>query len=325
MGFAALWIYAFHILPREVLAFIPLRIGEYFLATGFCGVDMFLLVSGFGLVYSFEKNPVATFKDYIRFIKKRLWRLYIVFLPATIVIAYFQIWTFPQFVQRLVGVDQLFRDMYSHLWFLPCILVFYFLSPLYYRLYKKVKPKLLFTLLLVALSVTLAYVLRAHIRLDMYAIVHRIPVFLLGFYFGDLSRRETKKTKIVSWIVLVPVTAAGFVYSYLMYVDILPKIMPVSNAFANLFIAPGMVFLLAQLFTLLNKAEVSGAVAKVFAFWGTISFEFYCIQEFAWAKFCEISSIGNTTRQVLCFISVTVASVVLSYLGKMVTKYTAKK
>ena len=75
----------------------------------------------------------------------------------------------------------------------------------------------------------------------------------------------------------------------------------------------------------ISKNKVAGVLPKVFAFWGAISFEFYCIQEFAWSKFCEITSISDNTRQILCFIAVTVASLVLSYLGKLFVRYTSGK
>ena len=62
MGFAALWILMTHewqIVTNETSFFFVTE--NFIKRIGFCGVDIFLLLSGMGLYYSLEKNPVSRF------------------------------------------------------------------------------------------------------------------------------------------------------------------------------------------------------------------------------------------------------------------------
>ena len=73
MGFAALWILAMH----EWRLLIPYGESfwerEVFLKDiGFCGVDIFLLLSGMGLTYAIKKSSVGRF--YFGRIKRILFR-----------------------------------------------------------------------------------------------------------------------------------------------------------------------------------------------------------------------------------------------------------
>ena len=73
MGFAALWILFFH---EWVTLFVNNQVGVniegYLKRIGFCGVDIFLLLSGIGLTFAIRKGNVLTF--YYRRIKRcRFW------------------------------------------------------------------------------------------------------------------------------------------------------------------------------------------------------------------------------------------------------------
>lgn len=62
MGFAALWIMFFH--EGMVLYFSnPLlyNLERFVKKTGFAGVDIFLLLSGMGLVYAIQKESIPYF------------------------------------------------------------------------------------------------------------------------------------------------------------------------------------------------------------------------------------------------------------------------
>lgn len=71
MGFAALWILFFH---EWVTLFVNNQVGVniegYLKRIGFCGVDIFLLLSGIGLTFAIRKGNVLTF--YYRRIKRIL-------------------------------------------------------------------------------------------------------------------------------------------------------------------------------------------------------------------------------------------------------------
>ncbi len=98
------------------------------------GVDIFMLVSGLGLYYSYTKNPIS----YFRFEKKRILRV----LPWYLVIAgvtYFvydiliKHLGFLRFIQDYTFISWV-RFNKSRYWYILAIMVFYLVFPLVYRI-----------------------------------------------------------------------------------------------------------------------------------------------------------------------------------------------
>lgn len=81
MGFAALWILFSHVWLR-VFYSIPFlsHIEEFIKKIGFCGVDIFLFLSGLGLTFSIKKHST---KD---FYYNRIKRILLPFLIISIII-----------------------------------------------------------------------------------------------------------------------------------------------------------------------------------------------------------------------------------------------
>lgn len=95
MGIAILWIigYHFYLTQEEFINnFVPLQILKFLFGKGFVGVDVFFLLSSFGLCHSLENNKLMVFY------KRRFWRivpLYIVFLVLCKILLYpGDIWAF---------------------------------------------------------------------------------------------------------------------------------------------------------------------------------------------------------------------------------------
>ena len=87
---ASLWVLAFHALPfYEKLGgqLGPLRI---LAASGYVGVDLFFVISGFIIARTFGSRQPATATEVRRFIERRAWRIYLGYWPilAVAVIAY---------------------------------------------------------------------------------------------------------------------------------------------------------------------------------------------------------------------------------------------
>ena len=91
MGFAALWIVFFHawvpVFSGRGFRFID-DIEEFIRRTGFAGVDIFMYVSGFGLVNAIGKYKLPTFY------RRRFARLYLPFFMAGIYVALVRDWDF---------------------------------------------------------------------------------------------------------------------------------------------------------------------------------------------------------------------------------------
>ena len=316
MGFAALWVYYFHVVPVGALEGTAFEEVEWFLhRIGFCGVDMFFFLSAYGLYHGFRKRPVKSVSEYGKYLGRRLERIYPVIIPVAVVIALADNLPLRSLVPRLTFYDSFAINIYKFLWFVPCVLVLYLLAPLYDMLFERVRVKketgasfspLYLTVAGIVIAVVFGFLLRTTIRWDLYALVNRIPVFLLGFYFGYRDDSGKVSGKHSLWIALLVLTA-GNVVSYLVNKGIWPELVPSMNALCNVLIAPPLILLLTALFGACERNPVSGILPRVFAFFGVVSLEFYAVQEWVWSKL-EPLDINMTRRQVACFLICMVAA-----------------
>lgn len=133
MGLAAIGVFVMHFIVQGVLAFpSPLKkIETVLLLWGSSGVDVFCLLSGFGLFYSLEKNPKLS-----QYYKKRVIRVYIPFLLITIpgYLFFLKI----SIKKCLIKWTTLYLWVSGNdgTWFVSFIIVMYLLSPIIYKFYK---------------------------------------------------------------------------------------------------------------------------------------------------------------------------------------------
>ena len=112
MGVASLWVWYFHCGTTFIQSGGILANAEWYLQRiGFCGVDIFILLSSFGLYYYFEKNPLTNVRSLFQYYWRRLGRIYVTFLPFTILFAFVRQWTFREFIGR-VTTYSLFNNLY---------------------------------------------------------------------------------------------------------------------------------------------------------------------------------------------------------------------
>ena len=133
MGAALCWIMLYHawLLDVPFLNFIR--------ATGYGGVDIFIILSAMGLVVSLSRKP----QTIRQFISRRLWRIlpayYLIVMPYTV----FRIWRGTSPVSALfwnatllgyfVNAEGTFN------WYVSTILLFYLVTPFLFRWLKKIK------------------------------------------------------------------------------------------------------------------------------------------------------------------------------------------
>lgn len=138
MGLAAIGVFVMHFIVQGVLAFpSPLKkIETVLLLWGSSGVDVFCLLSGFGLFYSLEKNPKLS-----QYYKKRVIRVYIPFLLITIpgYLFFLKI----SIKKSLIKWTTLYLWVSGNdgTWFVSFIIVMYLLSPIIYKFYKSSSTK----------------------------------------------------------------------------------------------------------------------------------------------------------------------------------------
>lgn len=140
------------------------------------GVDLFMLLSGFSIAYSFSRN--SNMKSYY---KKRLMRIlpkyFIVFI---IVYTYYYIirnhgnWI--DVVYNLFFLN-FFIDNSAYIWFIPAILLLYTILPFYYICTTKL-PILYYLPYLIIILLCICVIL--NIKIHNHLLLFRLPIFLIG-------------------------------------------------------------------------------------------------------------------------------------------------
>ena len=321
MGVAAIWIYIFHILPSPAFAeaYGMGKIWWYIRNAGFCGVDMFLFLSGLGLAYHLHRHPISDWRSGLHFLKQRFYRIYVVFLPFTLIYALLDRWSIGIILQRLVCLDQFSVNLYNFCWYVCCILLMYLLTPMLFELVKRPAAAAVLT----AGYLWLLFALRGILRSDLYAIAVRVPVFVLGLWAAQYSR-ESRRIGGVGWIVCVAMTMVGFVLSYGLNSRLLQSTLPACNALVNVLLAPGLCMILAALFEVLARWSWSAPVGKLLTFFGGISLELYLMQEWYVRRGKLVLPAQGLVQQVVVFCVMVVLSVALQKLGGLAKLFPKK-
>lgn len=280
MGFAALMIYVFHqwehqwIRPEFSLPWLDFAV-NFVQRIGFFGVDIFFLLSGMGLIYAIEKRTVFSF--YVR----RLERVYPAFLFSALLRYAILGWTLTEFLKKVLLYDFFFVDIGSILWFVPSIIVFYLLFPLYHQGFRRAGSKALFTFAAILVWLVASVGLAGLLRGDLFSATNRIPIFLVGIYLGWFIKERDFSFKPYHRLILLFMLILGLFLMYMTSYRNLFLLVPISNCCVPTFLLTiPSVFILAKLFSLLDKGSVSCYLVKFFSFFGRISLELYCMHEF---------------------------------------------
>ena len=197
MGVAIIFIMFCHLDIAQVHNDVPKTFLARLLHTCTVGVDIFLLLSGVGLYYSYTKHRLP----YFAFEKKRVLRI----LPYYLLIAGVTYLLYDVLMKHYgIGVfwrDYLFISWFrrgsTRYWYILAILVFYMLFPCIYRFIEKDKHALLkgivFCVCWWFVIETLS--LRSETAERFRIALSRLPVFILGVGCGKLSfeRKEVSK------------------------------------------------------------------------------------------------------------------------------------
>ncbi len=283
MGIAALWILCFHAwipvtpIPSEGNFNIFSFLERYIKNIGYCGVDIFLLLSGLGLTFAIKKSSL------LKFYYRRLRRIV---LPSLVVFIFLWKvfgWSTTEFIQNASGFTFYFKDAECVLWFVPAIVTLYLLFPLYFRFFGKAKNKVLFTAITITVWFIISFVLKDIMRTDLYGFTNRIPVFLIGILFGHITQNNKKIVfKAWTYVLLLITLTAGLILTYFTTLQNVYLILPVGNCFLpNLLIAVSLPFLVAKLLDLAERhlSKFGKGINVVLGFFGTFTLESYCIQE----------------------------------------------
>lgn len=238
--------------------------GSFLLFLRFFGsgaVDIFLLLSGMGLWFSFSKNG-----NVLSFWKKRLLRLLPPLLPILLVCAVFTADGAVDFLMKLSLVD-LWVTGDRTFWYFSLLVLLYLFFPFIFKTVKKwgVRAVLAAAVLTAGISVLLYFVFPtvfSHVEIALL----RVPVFFFGIWIGKYVAADRR----------MPPTGVTVV-SYLLLSAVLYFIweMPIVGRLLNG--AAGVLFALALAPFLAKRrgALLPGALSKL----GIYSAEYYLIQE----------------------------------------------
>ena len=267
-GFAALIIYIFHgwkaAFPSTPILF---ELEYYPIHFGDVGVDIFLFLSGMGLINSW--NHCSSYKH---FLIRRMKRILVPMIVTGIVflISYRNdLW---YAIKAVTGYYFLTGQLNTYLWFGFMIVLLYLVFPFYYERYSRTRSKGLFTLGVIAGWLLIIYLLQGHVNDWYYIFFNRIPIFLLGIYADHFLRTHENVNPFLVYGVACVLLIIGLTLSSRIKIDGMGLLLPHAYAlFPYMMMSVSLILLLSKLFMYLPH--------RILDFYGSFTFEFYCVQE----------------------------------------------
>lgn len=197
MGFAALWIILFH---SSTIPCIGLKQIQ---SIGYAGVDIFFVLSGFGLYYAYKKEPGTG-----EFYRKRMSRI----LPDYLLVLFLRTLYESQGDIHQITLSFVWHKMYFVLWYIPWILFMYLITPVFIKFFKK--NAIQATLAAVIISVLFSFAGTG--RSSLYIGLARVPQFFLGFLLGKINEGGIDVPKAKMYI-FVPPAIIGYAITIYLY------------------------------------------------------------------------------------------------------------
>lgn len=262
MGLATLWILLLHS-TAWFSSFLP----GYIKATGYCGVDLFLILSAVGIWFSFQNHD----SDAVSFLKRRALRI----LPAYWLIVLLRCimeQTGIQYFVLLAGTLSFWILDDLSMWFIAGILWLYFLAPFLAETMHQKHWKCWYLGFFLA-----AFVIGVMGRnIPQNLLFARIPAFLLGFPVGRLVYdKHTCSTK--EKLILLFCFAAGSALLLMKHrgvFDARPFFAWAVSYYSVLLFGVPLMLGAAWLFEKLSSAK-GNVITQGLSFIGNISLEMY--------------------------------------------------
>lgn len=319
-GLAAIWIVFYHIHTKYKLG-IPVL--SPIINMGNMGVDVFLLLSAVGLSYSVEKNDTKTFY------KNRLKRTFITYL---LIAGPFIVWkyfisqtityaTVPNFLLELSTLSYFWTKEGAYpFWYVPCILLFYALYPVLYRIYKKNKLYIIGIIVLSIITEVLLVLINSPVITVTERTFSRIPIFLTGILLFDCVKKEKKIE--LPWVVISFIILAVTMVIY--PVTNLYRIHTVLVRYAYGIMAIALIVFGAFIIEMINKFKPTEYFIKIFSFFGAISLEIYIVHV-AIIRVLTHYNLHHQTHWSIYYAGILITAVILAFgFSKLSNKITNK-
>ena len=281
---------------------------------GQCGVDIFLLLSGFGLYFSYSKSP-----RYWPFLKRRFLRIIPKYLMIVIPYGIFLCVMGVRAIGEVVwsySLVSFFATGTLAEWFIAAICVLYLLFPL---VYVAVQKKYLWIWICAAIW-TLAIFLNIfavpyNIKVVSEIFIVRIPIFIIGAKLGQKALRGgvEDNEKFISFLK----KHSGILTFLFIALFIMVRLLKQENYWVWL----RLIFAPLSIVLCLFLGKVSDAlnekIVRFFSMLGTITLELYLMHEKilgVCGKICEkINVLGRTMQSIIANVLAVVIAIVVSY------------
>lgn len=318
-GVSILWIMLFHAHPmfsvNYTLGTKVLKPLDNLIGLGNMGVEIFLFCSGIFLYFSYVRNS-----DAYSFMCKRILRL---FWPVAIIsglywvyVCIFKNGSVLQFISKFTLLD-FWISGDQQIWFVSAIFLFYAVYPYIYGFLFKAKflnefARLLILLSVVALvTISLMYIYPAYYSKIEIALT-RLPVFVIGSYFGKLVYEKKTLPKYTYLI-----SAALIILSFIVL-----NMGILSGPFKRWFYMVGGIPLTLLIPGILNILKCK-PINKFFAFFGSISLNLY-VSHVVVIRVYKLLPFGSVKRLYIYIILLAI-SVLVGWLAELLIKQITNK
>ena len=314
-GIATFWIVMFHsagvnFTSCDALSVLNTgRILEMIRRMGSCGVDIFLLLSGAGLFFSFTKD-----RNIRAFIKRRLIRILPVsFIVAFVVACLVDYSDARMFLLKITFLEYFFvKDDGLLFWFISAILLLYLLFPLFFKMIEKSKITGTAVIVLVSVVITVClYIIDPELFSRFAMLTARVPAFIAGIIIGTVIQKEQKITKAGSLIMCL-IGLVYFIYLIALFFS-LPGIGELIKFYLYL---PLSIFTVFFFTTLRNYISAPFLVSPV-EYLGRHSLEVYLVHQSVYNGFYGKISVFDGHPLIYAFAAFTVSFI----LAVMVKKF----
>lgn len=270
MGVAILSIMLSH---QRFVHFFPFNVFE---AYGHWGVDIFLFLSGMGMVRSFENHSIG------EFYRRRFLRLVPICIFCGVIKYLIYLFVGEPIENLKVGLNIGILSLCSlDLWFIHSIIIYYLLTPFFYRLLKCCFWQTLVVVYLLSIVFQLFYAEQvgfdwlSPLGVSLYTI-ERLPVFMIGMIVSMYNSGITQKQFVISGVSLFMTICLAV----LLKTDIIPL-----TFFACVYPLLSLGILALVLSMIYIFTLISRNVLRSFDFMGNHSLEIYLVHEFIFGAF----------------------------------------
>lgn len=277
------------------------------------GVDVFALLSGMSLYYSFSKNSdIGSF--YIRRFKRIL-------IPYIIVGGIF--WIRLDIFQRGESFVRLLKDFFyvtfvtdgaSNLWFISFIGAMYLIFPFIYKASFNRRFGKVFYLIILAVAFlipTVTHMYEPGLYENIDKALARIPIFVIGIMAGKII----KDKKTMPHIAAAVFTLLCF---YIRYYAVLNGFKGEIKRYSVSLFSIGVLILCTYLLRLLDRAAI---LRRILSFFGRYSLEFYLLHILMWELMIEAGiPLHRTSRYALLVIACCILAPLLSKLTTVISQ-----